>query len=164
VIFFQAAVPSRSHVPEYRRLAEDVEQAVQAINWKYGRDGWQPVIYVREHLDLSLLLALYRKARFMMVSALHDGMNLVAKEFVAAQVDGNGVLILSKFTGAARELKDAIIINPYEAEGTADRIRDAIEMDPLEVRRRMGRLRERVRENNIYKWASDIIQKLARVA
>jgi trehalose 6-phosphate synthase len=79
-------------------------------------------------------------------------------------VDGNGVLVLSQFTGAARELKDALIINPYDAEDTAERIREAIEMDPVEVRRRMGRLRERVRENNIYKWASDIIQKLSRVA
>jgi trehalose 6-phosphate synthase len=163
VVFFQAGVPSRTQVPEYRRLDDEVEQKIAAINWKYGRGQWQPVIYAREHLDLPTLLALYRMARFLIVSSLHDGMNLVAKEFVAAQVDGNGVLVLSRFVGAARELKDALIINPFDADQTAERIREAIEMDPLEVRRRMGRLRERVRENNIYKWASDIIQKLSRV-
>jgi trehalose 6-phosphate synthase len=164
VVFFQAGVPSRTQVTEYQRLNEELNQRINAINWKYGREGWQPVIFAREHLDLSALLALYRMARFMFVSSLHDGMNLVAKEFVAAQVDGKGVLLLSKFTGAARELTDAIIVNPYDAYNTADRIRDAVEMDEMEVKRRMGRMRERVRENNIYRWAGDIIQKLARLA
>jgi trehalose 6-phosphate synthase len=164
VVFFQAGVPSRTQVAEYQRLNEELNQRINALNWKYGREGWQPVIFAREHLGLPELLALYRMARFLMVSSLHDGMNLVAKEFVAAQVDGRGVLLLSKFTGAARELTDAIIINPYDAYNTAERIRDAVEMDEVEVKRRMGRMRERVRENNIFRWAGDIIQKLARLA
>ncbi len=113
---------------------------------------------------LPTLLALYRLARFMVVSSLHDGMNLVAKEFVAAQGDANGVLVLSQFTGAARELTDAVIINPFSPEELAEGIRAAIEMDPVEIRRRMGHLRERVRENNIYKWAGSVFKKLAKLA
>ncbi len=164
LVFFQAAVPSRSQVEEYRRLDEEVEERVAALNWKYGRRDWQPIIFVREHVPLATLLALYRMARFLIVSSLHDGMNLVAKEFVAAQVDCDGVLLLSRFTGAARELTDALIINPYSPDETADHIQEAIEMDPTEVRRRMARMREQVRENNVYHWASDILKKLAKLA
>jgi alpha,alpha-trehalose-phosphate synthase [UDP-forming] len=164
LVFFQAGVPSRMQVAEYRKLDEELSARISAINWKYGRRDWQPVIFAREHLPLSTLLAFYRMARFAVVSSLHDGMNLVAKEFVAAQVDGNGVLILSSFTGAARELPQALIVNPYSTDEMADRIREAIEMDPVEVRQRMGRMREHVRENNIYKWAGDIIKKLSKMA
>jgi alpha,alpha-trehalose-phosphate synthase [UDP-forming] len=164
LVFFQAGVPSRMQVAEYRKLDEELSARISAINWKYGRRDWQPVIFAREHLPLSTLLAFYRMARFAIVSSLHDGMNLVAKEFVAAQVDGNGVLILSSFTGAARELPQALIVNPYSTDEMTDRIREAIEMDPVEVRQRMGRMREHVRENNIYKWAGDIIKKLSKMA
>ncbi len=163
LVFFQVGAASRMQIEEYRRLNDEVAERVAAINWKYGRSDWQPIIFVREHVPLETLLALYRIARFVIVSALHDGMNLVAKEFVAAQVDGDGVLLLSAFTGAARELHDAIIINPYAPEEMAEAVREAIEMEPIEVRRRMGSLRERVRENNVYKWAGDIIGKLSRV-
>lgn len=164
LVFFQAGVPSRTQIEEYGRLSEEVEHRVKAINQKYGRGTWQPIVFAREHLDLSRLLALYRMARFALVTSLHDGMNLVAKEFVAAQTDGNGVLLLSQFTGAARELTDAIIINPYSPDEVAERIRDAIEMNPIEMRRRMGRLREHVRENNIYKWAGSVVKKLTKLA
>jgi alpha,alpha-trehalose-phosphate synthase [UDP-forming] len=163
VVFIQAGVPSRTQVKEYRRLNEQVDAGVAALNWKYGRRDWQPLIFLREHVPFSTLLALYRMAHFAVVSSLHDGMNLVAKEFVAAQTDANGVLVLSPFTGAARELTDALIVNPYSSHEMAERIRDAIEMDPVEIRRRMGRLRAQVRENNIYKWASDIIKKLSKL-
>jgi trehalose 6-phosphate synthase len=162
-VFFQAGVPSRMQIDDYRRLNDEVAERIAAINWKYGRADWQPVVYVREHVSLETLLGLYRAARFMIVSSLHDGMNLVAKEFVASQVESDGVLLLSSFTGAARELHDALIINPYAPEEVAEVMRRAIEMDPVEVRRRMGRLRERVRENNVYKWAGDIISKLSRL-
>jgi trehalose 6-phosphate synthase len=101
---------------------------------------------------------------FCMVSSLHDGMNLVAKEFVASQVDRSGVLLLSQFTGAARELPDALLINPYAPDEVAEKIRGAVEMDRAEVRRRMERMRERVRENNIYKWAASILKKLSKIA
>ncbi|MGH9704952.1 MAG: alpha,alpha-trehalose-phosphate synthase (UDP-forming) [Candidatus Acidiferrales bacterium] len=162
VVFLQAGVPSRSQVEEYRRLDEEVKNGVAALNWRYGGRDWQPLIYLREHVPLSTLLALYRMSRFAIVSSLHDGMNLVAKEFVAAQTDANGVLILSPFTGAARELSEALIVNPYAPHEIAERIHQAIEMSPVEVRRRMGRMRAQVRENNIYKWAGDIIKKLSK--
>jgi len=163
VVFIQAGVPSRTQVKEYRRLNEQIDSGVAALNWKYGRHDWQPFIFLREHVPFPTLLALYRMAHFAVVSSLHDGMNLVAKEFAAAQIDANGVLVLSPFTGAARELTDALIVNPYSTHELAERIRDAIEMDPVEIRRRMGRLRAQVRENNIYKWASDIIKKLSKL-
>ncbi len=164
LVFFQAGVPSRTHVEEYRRLNDEVEQKIEHINWKHGSGDWKPILFVREHLTLPTLLALYRVARFMMVSSLHDGMNLVAKEFVASQVDCNGVLLLSQFTGASRELNGALIINPYTADKTAEQIRQAIEMEPLEVRQRMARMRQHVRENNIYRWAATIIKKLSKLA
>ncbi len=163
VVFFQAGAPSRTRIEEYHRLSQEVDRRIAALNRKYGRADWQPVIYAREHLPLTTLLALYRQARFMIVSSLQDGMNLAAKEFVAAQVDCDGVLLLARFTGAARELNDALMINPYAPEEMADRIREAIEMDSIEVRRRMARLRDRVRENNIYKWAADIVKKLSKL-
>jgi trehalose 6-phosphate synthase len=151
-------------VEEYRRLDAEIEQKVAQINWRHGSAHWQPILLVREHLPLHTLLALYRVARFVLVSSLHDGMNLVAKEFVASQVDSNGVLLLSQFTGAARELTDALIINPYSADQVAERIREAVEMDPIEVRRRMGRMRRLVREQNVYFWAASVIKKLSKLA
>jgi len=163
-VFLQAAVPSRSQVEEYRRLDDEIEQKVAQINWKHGNEHWQPVLLLREHLPLNTLLALYRVARFVLVSSLHDGMNLVAKEFVASQVDSNGVLLLSQFTGASRELTDALIINPYSADQVAEKIREAIEMDSTEVRRRMGRMRRLVREQNVYRWAASVIKKLSKLA
>lgn len=163
LVFLQVGLASRAQVEEYQKLSDEVDERVAALNSKYGRRGWQPVIFVREHLPLSTLLGFYRMARFLIVSSLHDGMNLVAKEFVASQVDCNGVLLLSEFTGGARELRVALIINPYAPDEMAEHIREAIEMDPVEVRRRMGRLRAHVRENNIYKWAADIINKLSKL-
>lgn len=163
LVFFQAGVPSRTHVEEYSRLNDEVDNRVAALNWKYGRNGWQPVIFVREHVPLSKLLGLYRMARFAFVSSLHDGMNLVAKEFVASQVDCNGVLLLSQFTGAARELREALIVNPYAPDEAAQRLREAIEMEPIQVRRRMARMRAHVRENNVYKWAAEILRKVSKL-
>jgi len=163
-VFFQAGVPSRTHVAEYKRLNEELDARVQAVNEKYGTPDWRPVIFLREHLPLSELLAWYRIARFVIVSSLHDGMNLVAKEFVASRVDGEGVLLLSRFTGAARQFHhDAVLINPYAPDDLADAMQRALTMEPAEVRRRMTRLREHVRENNVYKWAADIIRKLSKL-
>ena len=162
-VFLQAGVPSRTSVPEYHRLNEEVNAAVERVNEKYGTPEWQPVIFVREHVPLAELLAWYRLARFVLVSSLHDGMNLVAKEFVASRADGECVLLLSEFTGAAREFRtDAVLINPYAADGMADAIHRAATMDCDEMRRRMRRMREQVRENNVYKWAADILRKLAK--
>jgi alpha,alpha-trehalose-phosphate synthase [UDP-forming] len=162
-VFFQAGVPSRTHVAEYKRINEQVDSAVNHVNQKFGNADWRPIIFVREHLPLSELLAWYRIARFAIVSSLHDGMNLVAKEFVASRVDGEGVLLLSRFTGAARQFRsDAVLINPYAKDDVAVAMHRAILMDPAEVRHRMSRMREQLRENNIYKWAADIIRKLSK--
>jgi trehalose 6-phosphate synthase len=163
-VFVQGAVPSRVHVEEYRRLQEELDRLVAEINQKHGAASWKPILYLRQHLGTRDLYALYRLARFCLVSSLHDGMNLVAKEFVAANVEEDGVLLLSQFTGAARELRDALIINPYATDRLAEQIHQALEMDEAEVGERMRRLRETVQERNIYKWASDIVGKLGRLA
>jgi trehalose 6-phosphate synthase len=163
LVFIQAGAPTRTHVEEYRRLNEEVERRVDALNWAYGRANWRPVIFLQEHVPLDQLVALYQISRFLIVSSLHDGMNLVAKEFVASQNDCTGVLLLSRFTGAARELKDALLINPFSADDVAEQIRRAIEMEPDEVQRRMARMRERVRENNIFRWAATILKKVSRL-
>lgn len=163
LVFIQAGVPSRTRVEEYRKFNDELEERLAALNRKYAVGKWRPVVFIREHLSLLTLVALYRMARFMIVSSLHDGMNLVAKEFVAAKVDSSGVLLLSQFTGASRELRDALIINPYSPDDMAERIREAIEMDPIEARRRMRRLRDQVREHNVYRWAAEIIGKLSKL-
>ncbi|MFQ5695530.1 MAG: trehalose-6-phosphate synthase, partial [Terriglobia bacterium] len=132
--FLQVAPPSRVHVEEYRRLVDEVDRLVERVNWKHGDRSWQPIVYLKEHIEQPVLYALYRMARFCLVSPLHDGMNLVAKEFVAANVDESGVLLLSRFTGASRQLREALIINPYAADEVAEQIRVALEMDANEVR------------------------------
>lgn len=162
--FLQVAPPSRVRVEEYRRLSDEVDRLVDQVNWKHRSGSWAPITYVKEHLDQPTLYALYRMARFLLVTPLHDGMNLVAKEFVAANVDDSGVLLLSQFTGSARQLRDAVILNPYAVDEVAEQIHSALTMEAAEVRWRMRRLRESVREHNIYHWATDIIRRLGRLA
>ena len=163
VVFVQAGVPSRMQVAAYKKLNEEVETLLEEINWKHGSMGrWKPIIYLREHLPPLTLTALRRMANFCVVSSLHDGMNLVAKEFVASRFDEDGVLILSRFTGASRELTDALLINPYATDHFAEAIKNALEMPEAERHKRMRKMREVVRENNIYKWAADIISELVK--
>lgn len=163
-VFVQAGVPSRTQLEEYRLVNEEVSRKVAALNAKYRMGKWQPVIFLREHVPLAELLGIYRLARFLVVSSLHDGMNLVAKEFVASKVNNDGVLLLSRFTGAARELREAVIVNPFAPDDMAEKMRAAIEMPPDEMRRRMTLLRTQVRDHNIYRWAADIIKKLSKFA
>jgi trehalose-6-phosphate synthase len=137
---------------------------VRAINEEIGERGWRPIIYRERHHEHREIRAYYRAADFCMVTALHDGMNLVAKEYVAARDDDDGVLILSRFTGASRELVDALMVNPYDIEDTAAAIRRALEMPEGERRARMARLRSQVQEQNIYRWAGHLLSELARVA
>ena len=164
VVFVQAGVMSRTDVDAYQHLAEQIEQLLAEINGRFSRRGWQPIIYMPTDLPNISLLALRRLARFCVVSSLHDGMNLVAKEFVASRFDEDGVLILSPFTGAAHELIDALIVNPYATEQFADAFRDAIEMPRQERRTRMVRMRAIVQENNIYKWAARLLVDLMQGA
>jgi trehalose 6-phosphate synthase len=163
LVFLQVGVPSRTHLADYRALHQEIEGRIESLNSKYGNRNWEPVVLVRDNLDLETLIPLYRMARFLMVSSLHDGMNLVAKEFVASQVDRSGVLMLSEFTGAARELTDAMLINPYSPDRLADQIAEALVMDPRQVYQRMESLRARVRQNNVYKWATSILKKLSKL-
>jgi trehalose 6-phosphate synthase len=162
VVFVQAGVPSRTEVGAYQRLNEEIDSLVEEVNSRHGNAEWRPIVYLREHESPVTLMAMRRMANFCVVSSLHDGMNLVAKEFPASRSDEDGVLILSRFTGAARELTDALLVNPYATDDFADAIRDAVEM-PLEARqKRMRKMREVVRENNIYKWAADVVSELVK--
>ena len=163
VVFIQAGVPSRVHIASYKKLNEEIKSLVEEVNWKHAAWYWKPVIFLDEHLPSLSLMALRRMAHFSIVSALHDGMNLVAKEFVASRFDEDGVLILSPFTGAARELTDALLVNPYATDHLAEAIRIALEMPQEERQKRMRRMRKVVKENNIYKWAADIISELTKI-
>jgi alpha,alpha-trehalose-phosphate synthase [UDP-forming] len=163
MVFIQAGVTSRIHIEAYKKLNQEVETLVERINTAYGTEFWKPLILLRENLPQLTLLALRKMADFCIVSALHDGMNLVAKEFVASRCDEDGVLILSTFTGSARELTDALLINPYATDLFADSIRTALEMPRDERKKRMKRMRNIVKENNIYKWAGEIISELVRI-
>jgi alpha,alpha-trehalose-phosphate synthase [UDP-forming] len=160
--FVQAAESSRTHVEEYKKLNEEIDELVEQINWRYWRSRWKPILYIKEHFTPFTLSALQRLANFCIVSSLHDGMNLVAKEFVSSRVDGDGVLILSRFTGAARELTDALLVNPYSVDDIAKAIKVAVNMPKKERRRRMSSLRAIVQENNIYSWADSIISEIAK--
>ncbi len=160
VVFVQLAAPSRSHIKRYHDLMGEIDELVEKINWKYSDTSWAPIIYLKRHFSPEEILPYYKLADFCVVSSLHDGMNLVAKEYVAAKDDLQGSLILSRFTGAAKELDQAIQINPYSIEEFAAAIRQAIEMPKEEQTRRMGLMRKVVQENNVYKWAGTIISEL----
>jgi trehalose 6-phosphate synthase len=162
--FIQAAVPSRILLKTYQDLEDDIEEVVHQVNWRYGSEQWQPIIFMKGHHSHPILTALYRMAHIFVVTSLHDGMNMVAKEFIASRNDSKGILILSPFTGAARELESAVIVNPYSIEAMAEAIAEAIEMPGDEQERRMEKLRETVKENNIYKWAEDLFLALTRLA
>jgi len=162
-VFIQAGVPSRVQIAAYRDLKETIDNLVEEINWKYAMGRWKPILTLLEDEPQLTLMAMRRMAHFCVVSSLHDGMNLVAKEFVASRVDEDGVLILSRFTGAAEELIDALLVNPYATDHFAETIRNALEMPKEERQRRMRQMREIVRENNIYKWAADVISEMIKV-
>ena len=164
VVFIQAGMPSRTQIDSYQEIGQRIDDLMNGINDKYGDDSWKPVIPMTRQLAPSTLTALRRLANFCVVSSLHDGMNLVAKEFVASRVDGDGVLILSQFTGAATELPEALLINPYDIGGFAKKIKEAIEMPEAERRRRMKTMRETVAGNNIYRWGASMVARLISIA
>ncbi len=157
LVFLQVAVPSRTQIGEYQKLNEEIVSKAEQINRRWSRGGWRPIYLCRRHLPPSEMMALHRLARFCLVSSLHDGMNLVAKEFVASRSDEDGVLVLSSFAGAARELTSALPVNPFSADQMAQVIRRALTMPPGERRYRMRSLRGVVRENNIYSWAANLV-------
>jgi trehalose-6-phosphate synthase len=161
--FVQVGVPSRMAIDDYDRLYHDIADQVEEINAKWSRARWRPIVFIPRHAELTDLIALHLMADFCVVSSLHDGMNLVAKEFVASRVDGDGVLILSAFTGAARELADALIINPFCAEEIAGAMHRALSMPASERYTRMNRMRAVVSSNNIYRWACDIVRTISGI-
>jgi trehalose 6-phosphate synthase len=163
-VFLQIAAPSRTEIREYRELNAEVESLAEQINAKHAADGWKPIHLARAHHGLEDILAGYRAADVCVVSSLHDGMNLVAKEFVAARDDRRGVLILSPFTGAARELPEALLVNPYATDAFADALNAALTMPVEEQQRRMQRLRAQVAEHNIYRWAGLLLTETYRLA
>ncbi len=158
--FVVLGAPSRTHIRRYRELIAELESLADEINWRFQTNGWKPLRFLVAHHDAATVHAFMRMASVCIVSALHDGMNLVAKEYVAAKEDGDGVLILSEFAGAARELSDALIINPYDTEQFAETIRYAVEMDASERRARMERLRQHVEQHNVYRWAANFLHEL----
>jgi len=161
--FVQIGAPSRTNIPRYDNLVREVEAAANRINARFQTSEWKPIVMLARHHNHNEIQPYYRAADFCMVTSLHDGMNLVAKEFVAAREDEGGALILSQFTGAARELRDAIFVNPYDTEQLADSIRLALEMDPEEKHDRMKRMRRFVKEHNVYRWAGNLIAELAEI-
>ena len=162
-VFVQIGAPSRTHIKRYHDLLEEVEAEAERINRRFQTANWKPIIFLKRQHSHHEIERYYRAADLCLVTSLHDGMNLVAKEFLAARDDEDGVLVLSCFTGAARELRDALLVNPYDIDQTAEAIRFALEMDPEEKKQRMQRMRKLVREQNIYRWAGDLIGQLCEV-
>lgn len=163
VSMMQLAAPSRTHIETYRDLNDELDDLVDEINWRHQTDEWTPVRFMRAHHDYYAVLASYRMADAVIVSSLHDGMNLVAKEFVSARGDGGGVLVLSCYTGAARELPEAILVNPFDVDALADALYEAYVMPDGERRLRMERLRAHVSRNTIYEWGFRIFEEVERV-
>jgi trehalose 6-phosphate synthase len=161
--FVQIGAPTRTHIKRYHDLQAEVEAEADRINWRFQADQWKPIVLLNRQHSHQEIAPYYRAADMCLVTSLHDGMNLVAKEFVATREDERGVLILSCFTGAARELRDALQVNPYDIDQTAEAIRAALEMQPDEKQTRMQRMRRQVRENNIYRWAGNLIGELCEV-
>lgn len=159
-VFVQLGSPSRTHIKRYHELISEIDELVEKINWKYNEENWRPVLYFKKHFSHEEIEPYYAMADMCIVSSLHDGMNLVAKEYVYAKKDANGSLLLSQFTGASKELTDAIIINPYSIEEFAESIRLAIELPEHEKKRRMKNMRTVITENNVYRWAGTIISEL----
>jgi len=163
VMFIQKGGLSRIHIGKYKELNDKLNSLVEEVNWKHSTEKWFPVALARRHMSRKEITALYTLANACVVSPLHDGMNLVCKEYIAAKNDLNGVLLLSRFAGAARELKGSIFVNPYDREHFALAIKKAIEL-PKEAReKRMRRLRNIVKENNIYKWAGKFLEELKKI-
>ncbi|MGZ8982177.1 MAG: alpha,alpha-trehalose-phosphate synthase (UDP-forming), partial [Burkholderiaceae bacterium] len=161
--FVQIAAPSRSSLDEYQRFEAQVRAAAAQINTRFGAPGYEPVRLMIEHHNSDSVNEHYRAADVCVVTSLHDGMNLVAKEYVAAREDERGVLVLSQFAGAARELHEALIVNPYHIEEVAEALHRALAMPVKEQRERMLSLRQLVREFNVYRWAGRMLLEAARV-
>lgn len=160
--FIQIAAPSREKIPRYREFADSLAKVAARINDRFGRGGYRPIILLHEHHDHESVVLHYRAADLCFVSSLHDGMNLVAKEFVSSRTDERGVLMLSQFTGSARELTEALIVNPYDIDDASEAMARALRMSEGEQRVRMRAMRTQVRENNVFRWAGRMLSDAAQ--
>ncbi|RJT41625.1 trehalose-6-phosphate synthase [Mesorhizobium waimense] len=163
LVLLQIAAPSRGTLPAYKQLHDECHRYAEELNQRYGSNGYKPVVMVAEHHSQEQVYEIYRAADICMVTSLHDGMNLVAKEFVAARDDEQGVLMLSTFAGASRELLEALIVNPYDPAMMSEALLQALTMTPEEQRQRMRPMREMVRDNNVYRWAGSMLLDAARL-
>jgi trehalose 6-phosphate synthase/phosphatase len=160
VVLFQVAVPSRERVPKYTRLRKEVDELIGEINGDWSTPNWSPITYLRRNLPQAELAALYASADVALVTPLRDGLNLVAKEYVACKSSGDGVLVLSEFAGAAAEMGEALLVNPYDEEGLSQTIARALSLDETEKRERMMSLYRRVHKNNVFDWGDRFIRNL----
>jgi trehalose 6-phosphate synthase len=161
-VFIQIGAVSRILIQAYKDINGRINQLVEEINWKHSTSSWAPIIFSKEFIPYEDILAFYRLADIIVVSSLHDGMNLVAKEFISSRSDESGAVILSQFTGSARELQEAIFINPYDINEVVKTFKQVADMRKKEKKRRMKILRDIVSENNIYKWSADVIMELSK--
>lgn len=161
--FVQIAAPTRSSIEQYQNFEADVRSLARRINSRFGKEGYEPICLKVEHHEPDQVYEYYRGADLCMVTSLHDGMNLVAKEFAAARDDERGCLILSQFTGAARELPEALLVNPYNIDQCADAIERALRMSPKEQRERMRSMRGLIQEFNVYRWAGRMLMDAGRM-
>ncbi len=161
--FVELGAPSRTLIKRYHDLGTELEAETERINRRFQTHGWKPILLLKKHHSHEEIELFYRAAAVCLVTSLHDGMNLVAKEFVAARPDAQGVLILSQFAGASRELRDALLVNPYDTDQVAEAIHYALTMDPEEQRGRMARMREVLKDHNVYRWAAELIIELAKL-
>jgi len=161
--FIELAAPSRTLIKRYKDFVAELDAEAERINNRFKTMDWRPLIVIKKQHSHREIEPFYKAADVCLVTSLHDGMNLVAKEFVAARGDGDGVLILSNFTGAARELRGCLLVNPYDTDEIAEAIHRALRMDPQERATRMHMMREIVRDRNIYRWAAGLLGELARV-
>ncbi|OGR90775.1 MAG: hypothetical protein A2992_02945 [Elusimicrobia bacterium RIFCSPLOWO2_01_FULL_59_12] len=161
--FVELGAPSRTLIKSYQDLVAGIEAEAQRINWRFQTADWKPIILMKKHHSHEEIEPFYKAADVCLVTSLHDGMNLVAKEYIASRGDEDGILILSRFTGASRELRDALQVNPYDSGQLADAIKLGLEMDPGERRDRMVRMRDQVRDRNVYRWGADLISELADI-
>jgi trehalose 6-phosphate synthase len=161
--FVQIGAPSRSLLKTYADTINAVEQEANRINWKFKSRNWQPILFLKRHHSHEEILPFYRLANFCLVNSLHDGMNLVAKEFIAARSSNDGVLILSRFAGASQELHGALIVNPYDIEKTADAINRALEMPKEQQYQKMKQMRRAIMGHNVYSWAAAILRTMAAI-
>jgi trehalose 6-phosphate synthase len=163
IVFVQIASPSRTSIPSYVTLRTQVVETVERINHRFQTSRWKPVILIQRQCSHEEVARYYRAADLCLVTSLHDGMNLVAKEYLAARRDCDGVLVLSRFAGAAQELGDALLVNPYDIVQVSEAIHTGLQMSRGERRLRMERMRHQVREHNVYRWASNILSDLCAV-